>query len=269
MCAALLAASIAFNLVLLSPELAPVPPLNDGALHYPLITGALNALQNGESIWDHWNSGWVPGFPVFHYYQHLPHIVVAGLQRLSGVDALTLFNALRYLLLAVFPAVFFVAARTLGLTRTAATFAGMAASLISAPTLAGFEMESYVWGGTGMYTQIWGMTLLPLAVAHLFRFARLGRGLAAAVALTAGLVVSHTFYAHNRGLVLAGSRQQYPKRSPASRSRLDLQFAIVHLDGAIDHREADSGPSILGCEIQIEDLFEILRLDPDSGVLDA
>jgi uncharacterized membrane protein len=231
-CGVLVAAAIAFNLLLLTPELESVPPLNDGALHYPLIARAAAALQQGESIWDHWNTTWVLGFPVFHYYQHLPHITVALIHRLTGFAPLAIFNLTRYLLLSLFPAAIFVALRTLTLTRTAAAFAALTASLISARTLAGFEMESYVWGGTGMYTQIWGMTLLPLAVACLFRFARTGRGLGAAVALTAAVLISHTVYGYMAvlsaiALLLVDDHTPFMRRAWRTAATLGLGAAAV------------------------------------------
>lgn len=231
-CGALIAAAVVFNLVLLRPELQPVAPLNDGALHYPLIVRAADALGHGESIWDHWNNNWVLGFPVFHYYQHLPHIVVAALARVSGGDPLTIFNIARYLLLAFFPVVIFVALRILTLSRTAATFAAVSASLIAAPALAGFEFESYAWGGAGMYTQIWGMALLPLAVACLDRFARTGRGLAVAAALTGATFVSHVLYAYivvvsAAVLLLVRSEAPFLRRAWRTAAGLALGVAVV------------------------------------------
>lgn len=231
--ASLIAAAVAFNLILLAPELTPVAPTNDGALHYPLVLRAISAMDHGESIVSHWNSTWVLGFPVFNYYAHLPHIAVALAHRLSGIDPLTLFNATRYILLSLFPAAMFIALRMFTFSQTAATFGALASSIISAHGLAGFELESYVWAGSGMYAQIWGMLLLPLAVAalvHFFRTASTGRGLALAVTLTAALLVSHTFYANMAvisaaALTFISSDVPFPKRL----IRLTIALALAGL----------------------------------------
>lgn len=193
---ALLAAVIGFNVVLLVPELTPVPALNDGAEHYPLVRRAAMAVQRGESPIDHWNSQWVLGFPVFQYYQHLPHLAAAALAAVPGLTTLTAFNLLRVALLAASPLAMFAALRRLGFTRAPATFGAIAVPLISAPGLFGFELNSYVFGGSGLYTQIWGMCLFPLAVAWVTAYAREGKGLAMSAALFAALVVSNTLYGY-------------------------------------------------------------------------
>src|SRR5262249_60668953 len=53
---------------------------------------------------------------------------------------------------------------------------------------------------------------------------------------------------------------------PAARSRLDLDFAVVELDDTIDHREADARAPLLGREVEVEDLPEVLGWNADAGV---
>src|SRR5262245_56193723 len=74
---------IGFNAVKLWPEVGlPVPNLNDDAVHYLLVQRASEALANGENPFDYWLTEHEMGFPMFHYYQHLPHLTVVALHRL-------------------------------------------------------------------------------------------------------------------------------------------------------------------------------------------
>jgi hypothetical protein len=95
------------------------------------------------------------------------------------------------------------ALRRLGFARAPATFGAVAVPLISAPGLFGFELNSYVFGGSGLYTQIWGMWLFPLAVAWVTAYALEGKGLAIAASLFAALVVSNTLYGYMAVLTMA------------------------------------------------------------------
>src|SRR5207244_8981233 len=83
-----------------------------------------------------------------------------------------------------------------GFLRLPAALAGLAASLIATNSLYGFDFSSYVWRGWGLYTQIWGMFLLPLALAEGYAVLRDGRGYFWAALLLAGLLLSHLVSAY-------------------------------------------------------------------------
>ncbi len=193
--AALLLGAIAFNLALLWPEVAvDAPPLNDAALHLPLVQRAADALARGEDPTDPWVPYFVQGYPLFHHYQHLPHVGTALLYRalLGAVPLGTLFNWLRYLLLATFPLSVYWAARRLGFRARPAALAGVVSSLLATNGLLGLDMGSYIWRGSGLYTQLWGMWLLPPALAGLYRTLRDGRGYTGTALLLAATLLSHT-----------------------------------------------------------------------------
>ena len=61
-------------------------------------------------------------------------------------------------------------------------------------------------------------------------------------------------------------RQQDSERRARPWSRLYLNLAVVHLHGAIHHRQADAAALLLRREIQIEDPLQMLGLDADAGV---
>jgi hypothetical protein len=57
-----------------------------------------------------------------------------------------------------------------------AAVGGLLAPLIATDGLFGFDFNSYVWRGYGLYTQLWAMVLLPVAVAQGYVTLRDGKG---------------------------------------------------------------------------------------------
>ncbi|MBI2902350.1 MAG: YfhO family protein [Candidatus Methylomirabilis oxyfera] len=190
---------IAFNSVALLPELRlPIPSLNDGAVHYLFVQRASEALAAGENPFDHWGPELELGFPQFFYYQHLPHLTVVFLHRLllKQMDLLTLFNLIRYLLLVGFPLTVYWSMRRLGFSRVAGAVAAGSAALLSSNDRYGFEYNSYVWRGFGMYTQLWAMHLFFITLACFNHLMERGTGYVAAVISSTLLAMSHLVYAY-------------------------------------------------------------------------
>lgn len=210
----IVAVPIVFNAVALAPELTAVPSVNDDAAHWAFVQRADDAISRGENPVDFWFPGLELGFPQFAYYQHLPHLAVVAIHRaLPGSDLLATFNAVRYLLLVTFPLTVFVSLRVLGLGTSAAAIAAAAASLLSSGSRLGFDYDSYIWRGYGVFTQIFAMHLSLLVLALTHRVLATGRGYAATIAAFAALVLTHILYAYMLALtagilVLAGLRPQ-------------------------------------------------------------
>jgi hypothetical protein len=183
---------------LLSELTIPVPSVNDDMVHYLYIQRASDALTNGEFLFDHWLPQAETGFPVFFYYQHLPALFVVGLQRLSfgTLDLYTTFNLVRYALLVGFPLTVFVSMRMMRFSVAAAAIAAAASTLLSGDWRYGFEYESYIWRGFGMYTQLWAMHLSFLTVAATYRAIHDGKRLWLATLLLGILVLTHLLYAY-------------------------------------------------------------------------
>jgi hypothetical protein len=195
----ILLGAIAFNLGTLWPEVAiHTPPLNDNVLHLTLIERAVEALERGEDPTDPWISSFALGYPLFHHYQHLPHVATALLYKGLGgtVSPPTLLGVLQYLLLCTFPLSLYWAGRRLGFRALPAALTGVLASLLATNGLYGLDMASYVWRGFGLYTQLWGMWLLGPAVAGLYVTLRHGRAYAGTAALLAATLLSHTVYGY-------------------------------------------------------------------------
>jgi hypothetical protein len=190
---------MAFNAFALLPEVTiAVPNVNDDAEHVLFIQQADDAWSGGQDPLDFWVPQVELGFPQFLYYQNLPHLVVVALGRLTfGLLSLrTLFDLVRYLLLVGFPLTVFWSMRRVGFSDVAAAIGAAAGSLLSGSHRYGFEYDSYVWRGLGVYTQIFGMHLAFLALATLHRVATRGTGVIAAALVCAALALSHLIYAY-------------------------------------------------------------------------
>jgi hypothetical protein len=187
------AIAILFNAWYLWPEIGiNVPKLNDGVLHTLLLRGTVAALRAGQDPTDFWFAPVATGYPMFHYYQHLPFLPPAVFAAfIRGIDIQTVLNTTSYLLLCAFPLSIYWAMRRFGFSRIAGALAAMVAPLIATNGLYGLDFASYVWRGYGLYTQLWGMVLLPPALAQSYTTLRTGRGYLWSVALVAAVLLSH------------------------------------------------------------------------------
>jgi hypothetical protein len=190
---------VAFNAIALLPELTvSVANINDDAFHWAFIQRGIDALARGENVLEFWVPQLGLGFPQFLYYQSLPHLFVIFLHRIlfGAVDAYALFNLVRYLLLVTFPLTVFWSLRRMELPFPAAAFAAATSSLLSTPYLYGFDYQSYLFRGFGMYTQLAAMHLSFITLALLYRLAQRGTGYTAAALALATLALSHILYAY-------------------------------------------------------------------------
>lgn len=195
----LLLVAITFNLVRLYPEVAiRVPLLNDGVLHRLAFERAAAALAAGQDPTDPWLAPVVLGYPLFHHYQNLAYLIPATLSFPFGgiLPAVDLLNWSRYLLLCLFPLSIYWSMRRFGFNPLPAALAGLVAPLLATDGLYGFDLSSYIWRGYGMYTQLWGMLLLPLTLAQGYTALKTGRGYFWAVLLLAATMLSHLVYGY-------------------------------------------------------------------------
>lgn len=187
------------NAVALVPELAyPLPNINDDAQHIAFVRRAADAWSRGENVIDLWVPQFELGLPQFLDYQHLPHIavVILGRATVGAVDLRTLFDLVRYALLVGFPLTVFWSMRTMGFAPVACAIAAAASSLLSGNHRYGFEYDSYIWRGLGMFTQLFAMHLSFIALATLHRVADRGTGILAAALACTALALSHLIYAY-------------------------------------------------------------------------
>ena len=184
---------VLFNAWALRSELTAITSRNDSVFHLLMVKEASAAMLRGDNPLDFWIPQLELGFPQFLYYQHLPHLLLAGLHRVMGgmVAAETLLNAVRYLLLVLMPITVAWSMLRMGFSRTASCVGGVVSTLFSADHHYGLEFESYVWNGFGMLAQLAGVHLFFVALATLSNTLRSGKGVALASVTIAALVLSH------------------------------------------------------------------------------
>jgi uncharacterized membrane protein len=193
----LVAAAIAFNLYFLFPEVRDRPAdLNDYVFHSLNLEHAAEAFDAGSDPTDPWVGEIAMGFPIFHYYQHLPYVAPAAVHKVTGIGLATVFQWTAYLLLSFFPVSVYWSMRRLGFAGLEGGMAAFVASLLATDGLFGFDLNSYVWRGWGLYTQLWGMVLLPPAIAQGYVTIREGRGYVLAVVLLVATMLSHLAFGY-------------------------------------------------------------------------
>ncbi len=190
----LVALAVAVQALALSHELAiGRADLNDNLFHLRLTERVAETLESGENPFDFWVSEWSLGYPVNRTYQPLSHLAVASVWLTLGkqVELETLFLWARYLLLCLWPLTVYVCARGLRLSQATAVAAALMAPLVATQGLFGLEYGSYLWRGSGLFTQSLAMHLLAVSLALAFRALATGRHLT----LT-GVMLGMTFLAH-------------------------------------------------------------------------
>ncbi len=177
---------ILFNLWALHPNAYVTTYANDSSVHVSMARWANMRIEEGHLPFD----GWFPyldlGAPRFHHYQSLPAIVTGAIGTVVGTDGA--FHWLTYLLIALWPICVFFTMRLLEWEPWPAVMAAVVSPIIVSAPLLGYEWGSYTWGGYGLYTQLWGMWLMPLSWALTWR-AVSGRGKYWHAALVSGLCI--------------------------------------------------------------------------------
>jgi hypothetical protein len=159
---ALVGAAVLFGLWMLRPELVDVAYPNDASIHDSMVRWAADRIREGHLPFDGWYPPLSLGASRFHHYQSLPHILTGGLSVLFGAGT---FRWSLYLLLATWPIAVYLGARLFELDRWSAAVAAAVSPLVASAAGLGFEWGSYVWRGSGVWAQLWGMWALPFAWA--------------------------------------------------------------------------------------------------------
>ena len=200
---ALVALTCLFGLVVLRGETTPAPNLNDSAFHLQMVRWADGQIAEGSIPLDGWYPYLSLGSSQFHHYQSLPHTLTAYAAHLTGAGDQTTYLWILYLLLALWPISVYWGARLLGWGRwTAAGAAAVSPLIVSAPGY-GYEHGSYTWQGYGVYSQLWGMWLLPLAWGLTWRSVTRGTYYAAAALALALTMACHFITGYLAMLTLA------------------------------------------------------------------
>src|SRR5579871_6583257 len=154
--------------------------LNDNVFHFTLIEGMVHAFERGDNPLDFWSPEWSLGYPVLRTYQPLGHAIVAAVYFLlfKSVSLMTVFVWVRYLSVLLLPLTFFATARLLTLSPLTAAAAALLAPLISTQAMYGLEYGSYLWAGSGLFTQAVASHFALLSIGFGYNAIRRARSLA-------------------------------------------------------------------------------------------
>jgi hypothetical protein len=157
----MVAAAIAFTAWVLRAELHALPYPNDAAVHTSLTKFAAERIRAGHSPFDAWYPYLGLGSPQFLQYQTLSHIFIGLLSIVLGDGA---YRWSQYLLICTWPITVYIGARLFGLDRWQAGVAALLSPSLSNITGYGFEWGSFIWIGTGLWSMLWALWLLPIAL---------------------------------------------------------------------------------------------------------
>ena len=191
--------SLTFNFFRLLPEITHITPtMNDNIYHYGLLVRMNDAFSSGENFWDCWVPYWVMGYPVFHYYQGLPYLIIIIIYNIFGqaIDLFTIFRGIQFFLLVFFPLPVYYGMRKLGFSPVEAAFSAATASLISTKNHYGWEWESHAWLGFGMYAQLISLFFFPLSLGVIYEIMEKQKKYFPAVLLLSLNFLLHFFFGY-------------------------------------------------------------------------
>jgi hypothetical protein len=181
-------------------ELTPAQNLNDSAMHWSMVRWAEGVLRHGRLPLDGWYPRLGLGFPQFHHYQSFSHIVTAIVSVIAGREGT--YPVVQWLLLGTMPLSAWLGARLLGLDRPASLWCAALVLLPVSVTGYGHELGSYTWRGYGMFPQLWGMWLMPIALGLTWRAVDQGRRPIAAGAALGVTVLAHALVGYLAALTV-------------------------------------------------------------------
>ena len=190
---------VGFNLWSLQPEIRGAAGLHgDKTYHLQLAKSAVSAIKTGNNVTDPWDSTMGTGFAVFHYYQHLPHIVLA-LIYVSLFESVALIDLLTwsiYFLLSLFPLSVYWSLCRLGFHSSIGVMASLLSSLVGYGFIGGISSENFVFHGWGLYSQLCGLFLLPLMLSVGYEVIIKGKPYLWAVLLCSVTLMSHLVFGY-------------------------------------------------------------------------
>src|SRR5271167_3023518 len=198
----LLGLALIVNAVLLLPEIRiERVPVNDLSFHIAASQRLADSLVSGDSFLDPWVSQWALGFPLWHFYQPLPHMLAGLWLTLTShfASAPASFAVLYYLLMVALPASTYVGARLFGLEPLAAGFASIliiGVSEIGDLSRYGLSYGAYVRRGSGLYTQLMSYNLLMPALGLANYSLNTGKRRILAACLVAATALCHVVFGY-------------------------------------------------------------------------
>lgn len=205
----LVALSVAADLWISRAERLPVAYPNDSSVHSLTVAFSEHIWQTGHFPLSSWFPYLSLGSPFLMHYQSSPAMIAGLVARVFG--AANTFSWMLYLLLALWPLVIYRTARLFEFDRWPAAVAAAVSPYVMSVTGYGFEHQAYDWLGNGLWPQLFGMWVLPLAWGYCYQAVRYGRCRFAAPLALGATIAFHFLTGYLAGLgliviVLAGSR---------------------------------------------------------------
>ena len=188
------AVAVAFSAIVLWPETQAAHRFNDLPAHVSWVQWAADRIASGHSPLDGWLPQLALGGAHFHQYQVLPHILAGFFATIT--DAETVVRWSLYLLLVTWPISVYLGARLLDQRRRAAAIAALLSPLLASGPGFGLEWSAYLFRGAGLWTQAFGMWLIPLSIGLTWRAIDRGRGYAPAALAIAATLCCHLFWGY-------------------------------------------------------------------------
>ena len=232
----LLGLALIVNAILLWPEIRiERVPVNDLSFHIAASQRLANSLVTGDSFLDPWVSQWALGFPLWHFYQPIPHMVAGLWLTITShfASAPASFAVLNYLLLIAVPASTYIGARLLGLEPMAAGFASIliiGVSEIGDLSRYGLSYGAYVRRGSGLFTQLMSYNLLMPALGLANYSLNTGMRRILAACLVAATALSHVVFGYAAILTIAVMALVGPR---GGRSRRVVRAASILIPAII------------------------------------
>ncbi len=181
--------AVFFNLFVLRTERLPVAYPNDSSVHLETVKFATDGLSLGHFPLDGWYPYLSLGSPYFLHYQSFS-AVLAGLLGLVIGPAQTLSWTM-YVLLSIFPISVYLGSRLFDLDRWTAACAAALAPLAQNSVGYGYEHQAYMFYGSGLWSQLWAMVLLPIALGLAWRAVSRNQYVFWAILAMAGVIAFH------------------------------------------------------------------------------
>jgi hypothetical protein len=162
----LVAFAVGFGAWLLRPELHSVFYPNDATTHAAMSRFAEQRIRAHHNPFDAWFPYLNIGVPQFAQYQSVPSIITGLLSIPLGNSV---FRWSNYLMICTWPVSVYLGARLLGLDRWQAAAASLFSPLLVNVSGYGFEWQSFVWLGSGMWSMLWALWLMPIAMGLAWR----------------------------------------------------------------------------------------------------
>lgn len=222
----LVASVVVFNLVTLHAETTSVAYLNDSTLHSEMVRFATAQIRAGHNPLTSWFPLLGEGSPQFVHYQSLGAMLTGALGVVVGPNVA--FSWVLYLVLATWPISIYFAVRLLRFDRLIAAVGALISPLVVSTLGVGYEQQSYLWIGYGVWSQLLAMWTLPLAWGWSWRAMQHRRALLPATVTITATIAFHYFtgYLAILGIVVAFATSPTPFRRRCRRAA-ELVVAVA------------------------------------------